>query len=331
MNKISQVRVGTDGVARSLETIKDFLVSAIEKDIRAKLDAKLSSLSPADAVVARLIRIKLHDLLVADVAGLKSWAVYFDTKCPNRFKKRVGNNWKKTDLGKALLDAFNFPKYRTGILVEVAKQLNVKTCPYCNMHYTLYANEPKIRSVRKLAKFQFDHFFDKSSYPMLSMSFYNLIPSCGVCNQEKSTGQLSLDYHPYYSDIHRLFHFELKDPTGPYTAARVKDEVEVDMIPEAGVDVNGFNTYERMFHLKALYRRHGDIVQEVFDKAYEAPYYLNPSNFVFLRGDAPEYIERLWLGNYTKPEEIEKRPMAKFMQDMRKQALDERPDDLFSL
>lgn len=331
MNKISPIRTGVDGKQRSLDDIKNYLVGKIETKIRDNLTNIIAGLNPADAVVARFIRIVLHDLLTADAVRLGKWAYYFDTKCSSRFKVKAGNNWKETDLCKAILKSFSFSTYRTGVLVNVAKQLNIKTCPYCNMHYTLYAKEPRKRSEKKLAKFQFDHFFDKSSYPMLSMSFYNLIPSCGVCNQGKSTGSLSLDYHPYYSDIHKLFHFELTDPLGPYSAKRVNDEVDVEMVPEAGVNIRDFEAYKKMFHLKALYSRHGDVIQEVFDKAYEAPYYLNPANFSFLFGDAPEYIERLWLGNYTMPEEIEKRPMAKFMQDMWHQAMDEKPDDLFSM
>lgn len=320
MNKISNIRIGVDGSQRCLDDIKTYLVDSVEGIIRANLTGKITALSHSDAIVARFIRTKLHDLLVADVAGLKDWATYFETKCPNRFKEKDGKNWKKTELGKAILDAFNFTKFRDGILVDVAKQLNVKTCPYCNMHYTLYANEPKKRSVKKLAKFQFDHFFDKMSYPMLSMSFYNLIPSCGVCNQGKSTGQLTLEYNPYYSDIHKHFHFELTDPLGPYTAARVNDEVDVTLVPEIGVNKEELKAYAEMFHLKALYSRHGDVVQEVYDKAYEMPYYLNPANFDFLSDRASDYLKRLWLGNYTESEEIEKRPMAKFMQDMWKQA-----------
>ena len=330
MNKITRIRIGVDGIKRSLKDIISNLVGKIEKDIRENLTDMMDVLDPDDVVVARFIRIKLHDLLTADVADLKKWTEFFDKKCSNKFKVKEDNHWKETSLTKALLDAFNFGKYRTSVLVEVAKQLNLKTCPYCNMHYTLYADEPKKRSVKKLAKFQFDHFYDKLSYPMLSMSFYNLIPSCGVCNQGKSTGQLAIEYNPYYSDIHKLFHFELTDPLGPYISSRVKDEVEVELIPEIGVNNQDFDMYEKMFHLKALYRRHGDIIQEVFDKAYEAPYYLNPANFSFLSGDAPEYIERLWLGNYTKPEEIEKRPMAKFMQDMWRQAKYDKPYDKIS-
>ena len=320
MNKITGNRIGVDGVHRNLATIRDYLVGKVEDEIKNSLEAKKSTLDSHDEPVASFICDKIHDLLTADVVGLKSWADFFDNNYPDRFRHKVGGNWKQTILGAAILEAFDFERYRKKDLVEVARQLNVKTCPYCNMHYTLYANKPRKRSVAKLARFQFDHFFDKSRYPMLSMSFYNLIPSCGVCNQGKSTGQLALEYNPYYSDIHKQFHFELADTLGPYTAARVNDEVEVTLVPETGVDKDEFKKFADMFHLKALYGRHGDVVQEVFDKAYEDPYYLNPANFNFLSDKGADYLKRLWLGNYAEPEEIEKRPMAKFMQDMWKQA-----------
>lgn len=317
MNRITQIRIGVDGVPRTLDAIRDYLVVEVEKTIEDNLNYKINNeLTPTDVPAAVYIRDNLHDLLQADATQLKNWAVYFDSNYSCRFK--IKN--KETNLCKALLAAFGFSKHREGVLVEVAKQLNVKTCPYCNMHYTLYANEQRVRSVRKLARFQFDHFFDKSKYPMLSMSFYNLIPSCGVCNQGKSAGKLSLDYHPYYSDIHKSFHFELRDPLGPYTAARVNDEVEIELVPETGVNTKEFKAYEKMFHLKALYSRHGDVVQEVYDKAYEAPYYLNPANFSFLGTRTSEYLKRLWLGNYPATVDIEKRPMSKFMQDLWAQA-----------
>ncbi|MFX8327742.1 hypothetical protein ABTL71_18955, partial [Acinetobacter baumannii] len=50
------------------------------------------------------------------------------------------------------------------------------TCPYCNRSYIYYISR------RKEIKPQIDHFFPKSKYPFLAMSFYNLIPSCQTCN-----------------------------------------------------------------------------------------------------------------------------------------------------
>ena len=321
MNKISAKRVGVDGAERDLTDIRDYLVGEIEDDIRNRLRAlagRLVLFSEQD-VVNDLLG-DLHDILTADAVELKRRVDDIDNNYQNVFSQKNDGHWSSTALGKALLEAFDYQDYRKNVLVEVARRLNVKTCPYCNMHYTLYANEKKKRYVSKLIRFQFDHFFDKMRYPMLSMSFYNLIPSCSVCNQGKSSRHLSLAYHPYASDIGSLFHFELTDPLGPYTSARVNDEVEINLVPEVGVNQQEFADYVKTFHLKSLYSRHGDVVQEVFDKAYEDPYYLNPGNFNFLSDRASDYLKRLWLGNYAKQEDIEKRPLAKFMQDMWRQA-----------
>lgn len=324
MDRIAGDRVGVDGKCRSLDSIRDYLVGEIENEISNALDDKIPTLKVTDQPVATKIKKHLHTLLTANVFWLNKIAKYFDTKYKDRFYEKPNKQWKSTALGKAILEAFNYSNHRGSVLVEVARRLNVKTCPYCNMHYTLYANE-NIQLKRKtkvagITRFQFDHFYDKLHYPMLSMSFYNLIPSCAVCNQGKSAKALSLAYHPYYSDIHKQFHFELTDPLGPYTAARVNDEVEIELVPEAGVNKAEFEEYRDTFHLKSLYGRHGDVVQEVYDKAYEEPYYMDPTNFKFLGDRGFDYLKRLWMGNYTELDEIEKRPMAKFMQDMWRQA-----------
>lgn len=321
MNKISAKRIGVDGVERDLTDIRDYLVGEIEDDIRNRLRALAGRLVlfPEQNVVNDILA-DLHDILTADAVELKRRVDDIDNNYQNVFSQVNDGHWSSTAFGKALLEAFDYQGYRKNVLVEVARRLNVKTCPYCNMHYTLYANEKKKRSVSKLIRFQFDHFFDKMRYPMLSMSFYNLIPSCSVCNQGKSSRHLSLTYHPYASEIGNQFHFELTDPLGPYTSARVNDEVEISLVPEVGVNQQDFEEYTKTFHLKTLYSRHGDVVQEVFDKAYEDPYYLNSGNFNFLSDRATDYLKLLWLGNYTKQEEIEKRPLAKFMQDMWRQA-----------
>lgn len=323
MNNISDKRVGVDGEERSLAIIEKTLVDSIEGDIRIRLNLNKEVLKKKDQLLMQEIIDNLHDLLTANAARLKQYADYFDNTYKNRFCYKPKGHEKSTQLGEKILASFNYSAYRETVLVEVAKQLNVKTCPYCNMHYTLYANERetvKGKGIKGITRFQFDHFFDKLHYPMLSMSFYNLIPSCPLCNQSKHNKTLSLTYHPYNSDIHKQFHFELSDPLGPYTAARLNDEVDVSLIPEDGVNKDDFKEYEKTYHLKSLYGRHGDIIQEVFDKAYENPYYQNPANFDFLSDRDSIYLKRIWFGNYMESKEIEKRPLSKFMQDMEKQA-----------
>lgn len=55
----------------------------------------------------------------------------------------------------------------------------LKICPYCGMEY--------IRPTNKSKK-QIDHFFPKRKYPFLALCYYNLIPSCDICNESPNKG-----------------------------------------------------------------------------------------------------------------------------------------------
>lgn len=225
------------------------------------------------------------------------------------------SDWKETvhtDFRKALNDAYG---YKHDKLLFLAKMLNVKTCPYCNMQYTLCAEAYKDGElVEKMAKFQYDHFFDKAEYPMLSMSLYNLIPSCASCNQGKSKRPLSMAFHPYSTAIKDTFRFRVKDPSDLLAGGDDK-KIEIKLVPQKPVDVDAYN---EMFHIESLYQRHRDVAREVFARAYVDPYYEDGSNFEFLKDS--NFMERLEKGFYPDEEDIDKRPLTKLQQDLWKQA-----------
>ena len=224
--------------------------------------------------------------------------------------------------------AFNYDNYRKTVLVSIAKMLNVKTCPYCNMHYTLYAEEGTHADDR-LTRLQFDHFIDKNTYPMLSMSFFNLIPSCAVCNQGKSKTSLPIKFNPYSRSIQNAFSFEIDNPIGFFAGSNVRDVVDLNLAPKVGYTKSDVGAYDSVFHLKALYGRHKDIVKETFDKAYTEAYYCKTSpHFSRLGVEAQAYIHKLWYGVSLNESDIEKRPMSKFIIDLRYQALLEKAKGL---
>lgn len=78
--------------------------------------------------------------------------------------------------------------------------LSVKVCPYCNRNW--------IGVIKKKNEYQttceLDHFFPKGGnkglnsdgYPLLAVSFYNLIPVCHYCNVKKGEGILKA-FYPY--------------------------------------------------------------------------------------------------------------------------------------
>ena len=322
MNRIQLNRTSFDGSPISQKKLELWYdeENKLSDDIKRKV-AKIHRKNCKIEALLREIENNIHDILLLSPDKLEEWADKIDNDYPGVFTKQTknGKKAKSTRLGVQLLKAFHYDYYRKNRLVELAKKLNVKCCPYCNMHYTLYAEEGT-KKPEQLAKLQFDHFFSKSKYPMLSMSLYNLIPSCAICNQGKSEKKLSLSFHPYHSDISKQFKFELGNPIGLRTGERIKDVVEINIVPTTPNQTE-LNDFIDTFHLKALYQRHGDIAQETFDKAYEYPYYSNPQNFTWLSDASSEYIKRLWIGTYTKENEIEKRPMTKFIQDLWEQAL----------
>lgn len=76
-----------------------------------------------------------------------------------------------------------YVKFRRSITGgKFIEKVALNVCPYCNRNYIYNFNEDS--STKTTA--QLDHFYDKSSYPYLAVSLYNLIPSCGTCNLRKS-------------------------------------------------------------------------------------------------------------------------------------------------
>lgn len=72
-----------------------------------------------------------------------------------------------------------------------------------------YCNRSYLNTLDKYRTYQIDHFFPKTTYPILGVSFYNLVPCCYACNHIKSTGRLSYSpFNPKYTDADTLFKFD---------------------------------------------------------------------------------------------------------------------------
>ena len=326
MNKITFPRTSYDGSQIDQKGLEDWFINAkVEKGNKNLVNAIENNLNSVknnykSSDQQRLLNLLIKNLqciLLADPQKLERYTKCSDSKFKNILKNKKN---KATKFNKAILKAFNYEGFRKNILITLTEKLNIKTCPYCNMHYTLFAENGKSYS-KKLTKFQFDHFFDKADYPFLSMSLYNLIPSCAVCNQGKSKGKISLKFHPYYSDIASQFKFRVEDPLPLLCGGKDRIEIKLETDFTSKKDVDEFNEFNNMFNIQTLYRRHRDVVQEVFDKAYMETYYYSGSFLKFLNTKQKDYFERLLYGTYLSATEIEKRPMSKFIQDIREQAL----------
>lgn len=193
-------------------------------------------------------------------------------------------------------------------------QIDRDTCPYCNRNYIYYIS--RNRGIKP----QIDHFFPKSKYPLLAMSFYNLIPSCQTCNgfgakEEKDPLTEGL-INPYlFKNSDFSFSFE---PVSSKIISTLldKNSIKVKIIK----NIPG---HLEVFKLKELYELHSDHVVELIFKSkikYSGTYrsYLEKYKEKGLKFNDNE-IDRMILGNYATQEEVHKRPLAKLYQDIGKE------------
>ena len=197
---------------------------------------------------------------------------------------------------------------------DLAHDIDINTCIYCNRNYT---NTVITRKKEKLIRPQFDHYFDKDTYPLLALSFFNLIPCCSICNstiKHKKAFLLSSHIHPYIDNSLDKFHFSYK------YSSRTKNGIEIK-IKSTYLSAKVKKTLEDL-KIEEIYNAHTD---EVFDliktrQAY-SDRYLNILVSTVLKGIniSKEEIYRLTFGTYFNEKDFIKRPFSKLKKDILKE------------
>ena len=197
---------------------------------------------------------------------------------------------------------------------EILNILNVNVCPYCNRQYTFSARKGELKS-----RPQFDHFFPKSIYPFLSISLYNLIPSCALCNSGKSDGSPLDLLYPYEESFesHNIY-FSI-DEIVPYL---LKFQKSIKILLESSNldDEIIINSYYSNYKIKLLYEGHSDYIKGIIEKkcifnddALESICKSYPDGVI-----TPIYLEQLIFGKYEVDDFIN-HPLSKFTSDVFKQ------------
>lgn len=191
---------------------------------------------------------------------------------------------------------------------KLFEQLDVRVCPYCNREYTFTTK----RNNRRIHP-QFDHFFDKSTYPFLALSFYNLIPCCPTCNMAKRNDRIRVNpYLEGFSDnsrfvIDNVFNCLAHNEHYPWNIRVTKDKKS--------------RTNIRSFLLDKLYEHHKDYAEEIVFKAlaYENDALVSLKDICCDYGLKNDEIERIIWGNYMNKSDFGKRPLSKFTYDIAEQ------------
>lgn len=210
-------------------------------------------------------------------------------------------------------------------------ELGLTVCPYCNRNYihTYFSKDGKVRA-------QLDHFLPKSKYPYLSASFYNLIPSCSVCNSSlKSDEDFSFDTHlnPYFKGYEEEYKFTVmpvKDYNGDFDIKFLygdSHKFNVDIVSKSD-DVKLTDKIKNnvdAFKIKELYNFHKDYIAELIKKSH----IYNPSRIEELLKikdmhgknlfSNKEEVINIIVSNYTNKKDLGKRTLSKLTRDIAKE------------
>ena len=213
---------------------------------------------------------------------------------------------------KEIEKAFDYAVYRKKAnFMEHFKKLDIKSCPFCNNNY-VYFYEKDAGQYNTLATLE--HYYPKANYPHLSLSFYNLIPSCSICNSKFKGNKeyVGKIVHPYYEDFDDKAKFSVGVDSLP-----VHKSIKLSVKLESNDD-RCKKSIDR-FQLDKIYTQHSDIAQEIWNKAQV----YNDSridelydSFYKKLNYSKEDVKNMIFCNYLNQEDINKRNHSKLTQDI---------------
>lgn len=228
------------------------------------------------------------------------------TGLPNELDKIKTLFSKKTKI-RQILHYDNWIKYDKYNAYDLAKELDIPTCPYCGRMYTKTVISEK---GKKIVRPDFDHWFPKSKYPLLALSFYNLVPSCNICNSRVKGAdefKLGTHFHPYHKvdDLKFTFSYDLKGYEKPCVKILTPKDNDIS---KKSVDA---------FELEEIYKTHEDEVADLLKirQAYSEKYIEILNNFSDINLSKEE-VYRLAFGAHLSEDKFDRRPLSKMKRDI---------------
>ncbi len=284
----------------------------ISKSITKLIEKKLKSkLWNYEKECLKYIKDNIKEIIKADNNKLKEFIEHFKNNYKGLAigkKNTKEKNWKRLykiirkDIFEKEYDNWKVRKQYGAY--DFVKVLGLNSCPYCNRNYIFVVDSDngKLRP-------EIDHFYPKSIYPFLAMSFYNLIPSCAICNHTKSDKVEESLENPYELEANS-YKFTYRPTTVKFAAVN-KEKYNFNNFE---IEIYGNKANLNIFKLEELYKQHKDIVLELLiKKAYYPQSYIEElSKFGFTKDEIYRYL----LCNYLSDEDLHKRPLSKLIKDI---------------
>lgn len=274
------------------EKHKDFIFGTNKKSKQRLYEQLIKTIKYEKKIkikdILEYILENLEDIVTGDLTTLEKIIEEFNKKFRSLYKKEKKKLIEKLDIFlKEYKYFYTSPNWNAYIFL---KELNISVCPYCNSQFIFVYEKTEGKKGR--TRGNLDHFFDKSTYPFLALSIYNLVPSCKVCNSDfkgRKKVDLTNNYSPYEEGIVELIKIKrnlyLQDRESFKTIGKINDN-PVDYISVLLGLENDFNIcfdfssasedIQRkikgnidVFQLEGIYNTfHKQYVQDIIKKNY---------------------------------------------------------------
>jgi hypothetical protein len=253
-----------------------------------------------------LKQINLNEVAIAEPSKLLKLNHQFN-KLYLKSRKRISDQDKRSIEGIFNYTWFNDKKNKLYNAYDLCNSLKIETCVYCNRLY----NTTVIHEKRELIiRPTLDHWFPQNQYPLLALSFYNLIPSCSPCNssvKHASTFTLSKNIHPYLD----------KNITHDYQLKSVYDRsLNTFKIKVESKNVKVISTLKEM-KIAEIYEHHQseladlDLLRRKYNKSY-----LTGLGKLLNTKLTEKEVYRIMFGVEYEDENFHKRPLSKLKKDL---------------
>jgi hypothetical protein len=283
--------------------------------IKSKVN-RTTSLGLSDDDIKNIIISEPQNLISLNSLLMKKIIPGFDQDEFFEYAKSKDDNKKlNTKYHPKTIDIKNTFKYKNIIGNDyfLADLLDQHTCLYCNRNYIRTIGNSK----NKILRAEYDHFYSQSKYPLLALSFYNLLPTCSNCNKKKNDTNFDINshLHPYLmtnEDKNFSFGFRKKN----FIDNNVKINISTSNVSSQNKISKTFND----LNLQHIYNKHSDKeLKDLLNLRYK--YSENYIDVLLNKTfkDLPiskEEIYRMVFGIEIKEEDYHKRPFSKFKKDI---------------
>ena len=197
-------------------------------------------------------------------------------------------------------------------------ELNIRTCPYCNRQYTFTIDGKNTKAAP-----EYDHFYDKAHFPLLAVSFYNLIPSCHTCNHIKGVKNTA-KVNPYYRGFESVFRLVKGEKVLSKSEILKESKIHLALLKKNGkeykeslIDKGNIET----FGLNELYSMHDDYINNIIEKvsAYNNTTQLALVEAFQSASYSPQQVFDFVWGKYLEVAQYENKPLSKLTKDILEQ------------